>query len=762
MKKIFKLLWIIAIPVILLPLAITGQNIENDIPLSFLEYYFDQDPGLGNGIREELAPIPSSMVNLYPDLTGLENGFHTIYFRVFDFYGRPSLVAKRDFYKESVNFDTPYDITYLEYFVDDDPGLEAGTEIPIISDTSLTADFMVPTSELGIGFHKLYLRCRNSSGLWSLISIRDFYVDRLSSMMPPNLATLSYYIDAPDNGTYQSLQLDQNINIEKSFVVDLTNIPDGTHKLYLFSFDAEGNKSHIAIKDFVKITVPVNETPDIVKMEYFIDADSGYGKNIDIPVTPAGQQDISFVVPLSDVSEGYHILYVRSLDELGRWSLNTVRPFLVQKLPIESIPDIAKLEYYFTGVNYTSPLYEFIGFTPGTNQAITFSAFLTDLTPEETYNIHIYGINEFGVKSQEVIAEFTVETGSVYRDIIINEGWNIVSLPLQTETSSVTEIFPEAVSSAFGFEGGYFPTDSLEPGAGYWLKFAAADTINLEGTFIDSTKISVNTGWNIVGPFSENIAVSSITTNPAGIIGSNFFGFNNGYIIADSLFSGKGYWIKSTETGILQLNAQKLAKKIVKETLPVIAISDSKGKSFSLFAGNSDSYRELPPPAPDAGFDARFSDDTFIKDIRSTPGYLKISNAEYPVTITSDEIDLKFIIDGTPYFLKAGEQFVLTEKASGHILVEETVIPDNYSLSQNYPNPFNPETIIRFGLPEQTKVTLEVYNILGERVDILVNDVLEPGYHQVKFGNSNIASGVYIYNLRTNSFSSTKKMMLMK
>jgi len=89
-------------------------------------------------------------------------------------------------------------------------------------------------------------------------------------------------------------------------------------------------------------------------------------------------------------------------------------------------------------------------------------------------------------------------------------------------------------------------------------------------------------------------------------------------------------------------------------------------------------------------------------------------------------------------------------------------IPTQYSLSQNYPNPFNPTTAINFSLPKSSLVSLKVYNLLGQEVALLVDEVLNAGTHNANFVAGNLASGMYIYVLKTKDFSATKKMILMK
>lgn len=90
------------------------------------------------------------------------------------------------------------------------------------------------------------------------------------------------------------------------------------------------------------------------------------------------------------------------------------------------------------------------------------------------------------------------------------------------------------------------------------------------------------------------------------------------------------------------------------------------------------------------------------------------------------------------------------------------IIPDKFELSQNYPNPFNPSTVIKFALPTGSKVSLKVYNVLGEEIASLVNSNLSAGTYNYEFDASNLSAGIYFYRLTTDNFSETKKMMLVK
>jgi photosystem II stability/assembly factor-like uncharacterized protein len=103
-----------------------------------------------------------------------------------------------------------------------------------------------------------------------------------------------------------------------------------------------------------------------------------------------------------------------------------------------------------------------------------------------------------------------------------------------------------------------------------------------------------------------------------------------------------------------------------------------------------------------------------------------------------------------------------TRTESGVVNVEVKSQVKTYSLEQNYPNPFNPSTTIKFALPVDSKVKINVYNSLGQLVETLVEGEMQSGYHQINFDGSELASGVYIYQLQAGEYTLAKKMLLMK
>ncbi len=95
------------------------------------------------------------------------------------------------------------------------------------------------------------------------------------------------------------------------------------------------------------------------------------------------------------------------------------------------------------------------------------------------------------------------------------------------------------------------------------------------------------------------------------------------------------------------------------------------------------------------------------------------------------------------------------------------LIPVKFALYQNYPNPFNPVTIIKFDLPKRSDVKLVIYNVLGQEVKTLLNETKDSGRFEIKWDGRNnynnvVASGLYIYRIKSGEFTQSKKMILLR
>ncbi len=124
------------------------------------------------------------------------------------------------------------------------------------------------------------------------------------------------------------------------------------------------------------------------------------------------------------------------------------------------------------------------------------------------------------------------------------------------------------------------------------------------------------------------------------------------------------------------------------------------------------------------------------------------------------------IVNPSTSDIYAGTKEGVIYKISGNTQVTATdrtqEIPTTYQLSQNYPNPFNPTTTIQFAVPQASRITIRVFNAIGQEVAVLADQEYSAGVHKVNFDASRLASGMYIYQMIGKNLSITKKMMLLK
>ncbi|HRE40883.1 MAG TPA: YCF48-related protein [Ignavibacteria bacterium] len=133
-------------------------------------------------------------------------------------------------------------------------------------------------------------------------------------------------------------------------------------------------------------------------------------------------------------------------------------------------------------------------------------------------------------------------------------------------------------------------------------------------------------------------------------------------------------------------------------------------------------------------------------------------------TSTSDELfGVDFVNGFTGYSVGVLGRAIKTVNGGGvNIKQISSEIPSNFSLEQNYPNPFNPKTVINFSLPNNSFVSLDIYDISGKLVKKLISQNMSLGRYSVDFNSESLNSGVYFYRLTTETYSETRKMTLIK
>jgi type IX secretion system substrate protein len=139
--------------------------------------------------------------------------------------------------------------------------------------------------------------------------------------------------------------------------------------------------------------------------------------------------------------------------------------------------------------------------------------------------------------------------------------WNIVSNPVTAANDSTRILFPGANSPAFTYVSGagYQVAPRMLNGIGCWIRFLAPETTTIQGSTLVFDSIPVSDGWNLIGSISAPVRVSSIASNPPGIITSKFFGYSGSYQTTDTINPGQGYWVKVNGSGWLILTSSGAA-----------------------------------------------------------------------------------------------------------------------------------------------------------------------------------------------------------
>jgi hypothetical protein len=361
-------------------------------------------------------------------------------------------------------------------------------------------------------------------------------------------------------------------------------------------------------------------------------------------------------------------------------------------------------------------------------------------------------------------------------------GWNMVSMPVEMAHSGYQEMFPNTSgSSLYSFNGSYVLEETMMMGSGYWLNFTQADEVSFSGPAMSSMTMSMLQGWNMVGALHET---TGFVDNNNIIQAGTLFGFNGSYVPTTTMEPGQGYWVSTSaagDVGIAPANASmSSAGQTVRDLNDLESFNsltlESGEASVNLYFGNDiqgEFHRNqlsLPPVPPAGMLDARFNGGYWITDMKSVAVDLQQGVGETSLTLNGDATySVTFLSAGKVVgtsVVSAGQSVAVPMAADGiQIGVADEIsgdIPAEFSLNQNYPNPFNPSTSIQFGIPESSDVKLEVMNMLGQRVALLVDENRGAGLYTVAFDASNLSSGMYLYRLQAGNFVQTRKLTLIK
>jgi hypothetical protein len=277
--------------------------------------------------------------------------------------------------------------------------------------------------------------------------------------------------------------------------------------------------------------------------------------------------------------------------------------------------------------------------------------------------------------------------------------------------------------------------------------------------------IAVRDAWNLVSIPLTVSDYAKTTLFPTST--SNAFAYQGGYVAEPTLANGTGYWLKFGANQSVPI----LGFPRSSENIPVLQGWNLIG-SVSQAVGVTN-VQSIPPGRVTTSFFGYASGGYAVADsIRPGMGYwVKVSgNGSLILSSAPAEPGLRITIMPTAE---------LPPPPPGGEAAAAAEVPAEFALEQNYPNPFNPATTITFAIPHHADpvgtrlgVSLEVFDMLGQRVATLVDDTRGPGVYSVSFpagggsasggDASNLASGTYLYRLTAGGYTATRRMMLVK
>jgi cytochrome b subunit of formate dehydrogenase len=394
--------------------AATNGNITR------LEYFFDNDPGHGNGTEITGYAAGNDIVNFNTNLnaSALSQGIHTLFVRSKDDW---SITARQTFLKQ--NIPSIGDITRLEYFFDNDPGHGNGTEITgyTAGNDIINFNTNLNASALSQGIHTLFVRSKDD---WSITAHQTFLKQNIPSI--GDITRLEYFFDndpGHGNGTEITGYTAGNDIVNFNTNLNASALSQGIHTLFVRSKD---DWSITARQTFLKQNLVA--IGDITRLEYFFDNDPGHGNGTEITGYTAGNDIVNFNTNLnaSALSQGIHTLFVRSKDD---WSITARQIFLKQNL--ESNTNITAIEYFFD----KDP-----GAGNGTQITITPNTDIANLLTPIDFSSQSNGQHYFFIRTQNADGEWSITQATLINKDVLNPlplNWISFEVTLQNKIAKL-------------------------------------------------------------------------------------------------------------------------------------------------------------------------------------------------------------------------------------------------------------------------------------------------------------------------------------
>ena len=174
---------------------IADVTVTNLVDITDAEYFFDVDPGIGSGTNLDITDIANLDENLLISTSSLSVGTHRLFIRVKNANNLWSMYTNKTFRISDVPAKNNADIVEAEYYFNTDPGIGSATNIDFTDVSNLDENFLIATSSLPIGTHRLFIRVKNANSHWSMYANKTFRVSDVPNTNNADIVEVEYYFN---------------------------------------------------------------------------------------------------------------------------------------------------------------------------------------------------------------------------------------------------------------------------------------------------------------------------------------------------------------------------------------------------------------------------------------------------------------------------------------------------------------------------------------------------------------------------------------
>lgn len=496
--------------ILLLPLGGFAQKII------YGEYFFDTDPGIGNGTAISISsPADSVQINFTASVSSLNAGLHNLYLRMLNDSGVWSICENRLFQVTVPQVSAS--LTAAECFIDSDPGQGLATPLSIgIAADSIEFSAAISLTAVSNGLHNLYIRTKNTGNVWSISENRLFFVYK--APVSNQLVSAEYFFDT-DPGVGAGIALSTGTPADS--VEFISNLPVaslslGLHNLYIRTKNSSGVWS---ISDNRLVYVYKGANSAIVASEYFFNTDPGVGNGIGsaLPI-PADSVEYTTTASVLSLLSGSNIIYERTKNADGIWSISEGRSFNI--CPV--LTDAS-----FSVVNSCEDsITQFINTSTGFDGSTVFSWDFGDGTPiSNSFNVShqytVYGphtvtfiASNGPLCADTVITTINIDSPAAGSAVLVGPSSFCINTPSKLQATIVNATSWKWLDSDFelvGTDSSFYPKKT----GSYWLNIITGCDTVVSGPFFVT-----------VFPLPDTAGVISGLTNPAACVNQNNFSYS--------------------------------------------------------------------------------------------------------------------------------------------------------------------------------------------------------------------------------------------